>query len=476
MKTRILFLLLITACWNAAHGQDKWDLRRCVEYARQNNISVKQQDIQAKITELQYTQSKMSLYPTANLSGNMAYSSGRNQNPVTYSLITQGYLSSGFTLQAAAEVFNWNSKRNTIAGNALQTQAAFADVEKLRNDLSLNIAGAYLQALLAMQQAEVSEVQVKQTTAQLENTRKLVAVGNLPELNALQLEAQLANDSSNLVTAMGNVRAALLLIKSYLNLDAGAPFEIETPDIESIPLETMDMLQPDQVYELALQNLPQQKANTLRIEASKKMIASAKAAMYPTFSLFGTLGTNFNNQTSEILTVTPLIAPVGNVTVGGVPYDVFPLQPINNYTYRKTPFFPQMDQNFRQSVGLSMTVPIANGGTLRTAYERNKLNKISLDLQQDRDNQSLQQDIYKAYNDVITSLEKFRAADKTVKANQQAFDYATRRYTIGLLNTLDLLTTQNNLFSAKLQSLQAQYDYVFKMKVLEFYKGMGLKL
>lgn len=476
MKTIFLFLLLIMTSETILYGQDKWSLLRCVEYARQNNISVKQQDIQAKITELQYTQSKRALYPTANLGGNIAYSSGRNQNPVTFSLITQGYISSGFTLQAAADIFNWNSKRNNLAGNAFQAKAAFADVEKLRNDLSLNIAGAYLQALLAKQQAAVSEVQVKQTAAQLQNTRKLVAVGSLPELNALQLEAQLANDSSNLVAAQGSVRTALLLIKSYLNIDAGAPFEIEAPPIESIPLETLADLQPDLVYQLALQNLPQQKANTLRIEAANKFIASARGAMYPTFSLFGSLGTNYNNQTTEIRKITPVNAPVGSVNVGGTDYNVFPLQPVNSYTYGKTPYFPQLDQNFRQTVGLSMSVPIANGGSLRTAYERNKLNKRSLELQQELDNQSLQQDIYKAYNDVVTSLEKYNAAVKTVNANQQAFDFANKRYNIGLLNTLDLLTTQNNLFSAKLQSLQAQYDYVFKMKVLEFYKGQGLKL
>lgn len=476
MKPQILFLLLIVTSWNTTYSQDQWNLRRCVEYAMKNNISVKQQNIQARITELQYTQSKMALYPTANFSSNVAYSSGRNQNPVTYSLITQGYLSNGFTLQAAADLFNWNSKRNNVTGNAFQTRAAFADVEKLKNDLALNIAGAYLQALLAKQQADVNEVQVKQTSAQLENTRKLVAVGNLPELNALQLEAQLANDSSNLVTAQGNIRTAILLIKSYLNIDAGASFEIEDPDVESIPVESLDVLQPDLVYQLALKNLPQQKANTYRIEAAKKFIASAKGARYPTFSLFGTLGTNYNNQTTDILSVTPIVAPVGSVAVGSTVYDVFPLQPINSYTYGKMPYFPQLNQNFRQTIGISMSVPIANGGTLRTAYERNKLNKKSLELQQDLDNQSLQQDIYKAYNDVVTSMEKYNAAVKTVKANQQAFDFATKRYNIGLLNTLDLLTTQNNLFSAKLQSLQAQYDYVFKMKVLEFYKGMGLKL
>lgn len=476
MKNGFSLLLILNLFLTPLYSQDKWDLRRCIEYAMNNNISVKQQDVQARLTALQYQQSVLGQYPTVSLSGNLAYSSGRNQNPVTFDLITQSYLSSGFTLQAAADIFNWGSKKNSIAANYLESKAAFANVEKLKNDIALNIAGAYLQALLAKQQADVSEVQVKQTKAQLDNTKKLVAVGNLPELNALQLEAQLAADSSNLVTAQGNIRQSILLIKSYLNIDAGATFEIEAPDVESIPVEDIASLQPEFVYNLALQNLPQQKANTLKIEAAQKFISSAKAAMYPAFSLFGSLGTSFNNQATEVTGFTSIMAPLGSVTVGGTSYDVFPLQPFNNYTYQKMPFFGQLNQNFRQSLGLSLNIPVFNGGSLRTTYNRSKLNLKSLELQRDQDNQTLKQDIYKAYNDVITSMQKFKAASKTAEVNQKAYDFSVKRYDIGLLNTLDLITTQSNLYSAKLQSLQAQYDYVFKMKVLEFYKGMGLKL
>src|SRR5579871_6106582 len=181
MKTVILFLVIIAIHWsNNTYGQGKWNLRRCIEYARTNNISVKQQDVQAKLAALQYTQSKEALYPTSSLNGNGAYSAGRNQNPVTYGLITQGYLSSGFTLQAAATLFNWGSQRNNVSGNYFQTKAAFADVDKLRDDISLNIASAYLQALLAIEQVNVSVIQVQQTKAQLDNTQKLVNAGSLP--------------------------------------------------------------------------------------------------------------------------------------------------------------------------------------------------------------------------------------------------------------------------------------------------------
>lgn len=470
------FLLLFLANVFFSYAQEKWDLRKCVEYALANNISVKQQDVQARIVALNYQQGKLSQYPTLNLNGNVAYSAGRNQNPVTFDLITQSYLSSGFTLQSGVEIFNWFSKKNNIAGNLLETEAAFAGVEKLRNDIALNVAGVYLQALLARQQASVSEIQIQQTRAQLENTRKLVNAGSLPELNAVQLEAQLANDSANLVTAQGSVAQSLLLLKALLNLDAATSFDIETPNVETIPLDDMASLQPDVVYELAIKNLPQQKVNDLRIQAAEKFVASAKGAMYPTFSAFGSLSTRYNNKAQEIIGVTNITPPIGNVTVNGTSYNVFPLQPLKQYNYGDLSYFKQMNQNFGQSIGIGLSVPIANGGSLRTSYQRSKLNLKSLELQKQIDNQTLKNDIYKAYNDVITSTQKFNAASKTVDAAQKAFDFATKRYNVGLLSTLDLITTQNNLYSARLQRLLAQYDYVFKMKVLEFYKGQGLKL
>ncbi len=472
----MLFVFLFGTLSLSSFAQEKWDLQRCVAYALANNISVKQQDIQARLAELNYTQSKLSKYPTANLNGNVAYSSGRNQNPVTFDLITTGYLSSGFSLQSGVELFNWYNKKNSIAANELETKAAFASVDKLKNDIALNVAAAYLQVLLSKEQANVSGVQVAQTIAQLDNTKKLVTAGTLPELNAAQLEAQLANDSANLVTAQGNIAQNMLLLKAYLNLDAATPFDVATPDIKSIPLDDIASLQPEMVYALALQNMPLQKVNELRLQAGEKYVAAARGAMYPSISAFGNLGSSFNNKAKRANGSSSFFAPVGSVTVGGTKYEVLPLQPFNNYTYEKIPYFGQVNQNFRQSIGISIGVPIANGGSLRTAYQRSKLNLQSLELQKQQDDQTLKQDIYKAYTDATTSLQKYNAATKTVAANQKAFDYANKRYGIGLLNTIDLITTQSNLYSARIQGLLAQYEFVFKMKVLEFYKGEGIKL
>ena len=198
--------------------------------------------------------------------------------------------------------------------------------------------------------------------------------------------------------------------------------------------------------------------------------------MYPSLSLFGSLGSSYNNKAKEIKGKTQLNAPVGTVTVGGTPYQVFPLTPFDVYTYGNMGYFNQLNQNFRQSVGLSISVPIANGGTLRTAWLRSKLNVKQVELTKEQNSFTLKQDIYKAYNDAVAAVQKFNANKKTVTTSQKAYDFATKRYELGLLSTYDLITTQTNLATAKSQLLYSQYDYVFKMKLLEFYKGQGLKL
>jgi outer membrane protein len=198
--------------------------------------------------------------------------------------------------------------------------------------------------------------------------------------------------------------------------------------------------------------------------------------MYPTFSMFGSLGTSHTSRAEEITGVTYINPPIGTVNVSGVPYEVFASTPMPQYTSAKTGYFNQLNQFFRQSVGISVSVPILNGGALRSNYQRTKLTVENMKLQLQQQNQDLKQAIYQAYTDAAAAIQKFNANKKSVETAQKVYDFATRRYNIGLLNTIDLITNQNNLFSAKINLLLAQYDYVFKLKVLEFYKGQGIKL
>ena len=206
--------------------------------------------------------------------------------------------------------------------------------------------------MLARQQVRVSEIQIAQTNAQLENTRKLVSAGNVPELNAIQLEAQLANDSSNLITAQGNVTQAMLLLKAYLNLDAGMPFDITTPNVETIPLDDLATLQPESVYALALKNLPQQRANEFHIQAASKYVVSVRGAMYPTFSLFGVVGTNYFSKSTQNISSFTVNPAIGKVNLNNTDYFVYPVQPLTQYNTEFIPYFNQLNQNIREQVGI----------------------------------------------------------------------------------------------------------------------------
>ena len=316
----------------------------------------------------------------------------------------------------------------------------------------------------------------------MNNTRKLVDAGALPELNAAELDAQVSRDTANVITAKGNVEQAILNLKANLNLDAAAPFDIETPPIELMPIDPIAELQPEIVYKSAIINLPQQQVNDLKYKAGEKNVQSAKGAMKPSFTAFGNVTSNYVYFKTPIYNkvFTGVTVPTGQiVNVGTSTYPV--LAPVTKQgdvlAYMLPDKFGQQIQDNRGSnLGINLSIPIFNGHSLRSNYERSKINLENLELQKNIDNQKIKQDIYLAYNAATVAIEKFNASKKSVATAQRSYDIAQKRYGIGMMSTLDLITNQNNLFRAKLEMVLNQFDYVFKMKVLEFYKGLGIKL
>jgi outer membrane protein len=242
-------------------------------------------------------------------------------------------------------------------------------------------------------------------------------------------------------------------------------------------------LDPATLYQLALNVQPAQKANLLKINAAVQSIKRAKTAFYPTISAFGTLGTNFANAAQQITgaNVVGYKPTAGFVTVNSNNYSVY--QPDVQLTSQKRNFGQmwdgwgtQLDQNFRQSVGLQVSVPVFNNGSAKLNHQRAKLNyRASLAISEQSD-LTLQQNIYQSHTNAIAAFRKLNASKKTVEASQKAYEYAVKRYEAGLSNTIDLITNQNNLLRAKLDRLNNQFDYIFRIKLLEFYKGQGIKL
>jgi outer membrane protein len=480
ITTSILAILFIFH----ASAQDKWDLRRCVEYARANNISVKQTDLQTRFSEITYKQSKQSQIPSLGFSNNYSWRYGRVENPSTGILTDNNIFNISFGLSSQVSIFNWFSKKNTIESDRLSVEADKAEVQKVQDDISINVAVAYLQILLSREQVNLAKVQVQLTQDLLNTTRKKVDAGVLPELNAAELEAQLSRDSSNLISSETSVEQFLLQMKALLNLDAGFAFDIGSPDIEKIPLDNLADLLPENVYAQALVNLPQQKVIDFRIQSAKKSVEAARGQMYPSIGGFAQMGSNFVNYKDrpvydQVITgysTSSLRANAGS----GVYYPVETpqlQQSTNVIGYIKPDHFgPQLNSNFSQGFGIGLSVPIFNSGSLKNNWERSKLFVKQWELTKELDNQTLKQNIYRAYNDATASLQKFNADSKSVETAKKSYDFAQKRYDLNLLSTFDLINSQNNLLSAKIQALYSQYDYVFKMKLLEFYKGQGIRL
>jgi outer membrane protein len=474
MRYKFYTITLLMAIAVSANAQ-KWSLRKCVDYAMANNLTIKQTSLQEKFSKLTLNQSRLSQYPNATFNNNLSYNYGPTQD-ASFRVVNGGSFNYSTSLQTSVEIFNWFSKKNTIAANEWEAQAAVASTDKLKNDIALTVANFYLQVLLADEQVKIAEVQLQQSRYQYNNTRKLVDAGSLPELSAAELEAQIARDSATVITAKGNVTTNLLSLKAYMSIDAAQPFEVETPPVEMIPVENIADLQPEAVYISALANLPQQRYNELKLKAAQKSKDAAKGSLYPTLSAFGSLNSGFNDKTFHVngYTLDPVADTIGIVNVNGSPYKVF--TPSFSPVVGKTSFFPQLSDNFRKSVGLSLSIPIFNGATARTNFERSKLTVINLEYQKEIDNQKTKQDIYTAYNNALVALEKFNASKKAVETAERSYSFAKKRADVGMLSTFELITNQNNLFTQQLQNSLNQFDYVFKMKVLEFYKGQGLKL
>ena len=468
-KLKLLAAFLAAPMLIFAQQNDTWDLQRCVQYALDNNISVKQSDVQARLDALTLKQAKANQIPTLSFNTQGGYNFGRSVDPTTNQFTTNKVLFQSYGIQTGVTLFNFFRVQNDIKSKKIQSEASASDIERAKSDVTLNVAAAYLQYLLAKEQVNIAKGQIELTTNQLDLTKKQVEAGALPELNAAQLASQLATDSSTYITNVTTMEQNKLQLLALLNLSADAPFEVSLPDVDKIPLEPISELQPDVLYKHAVQTQYQQKVDSLKILSAKYAAKSARAAMYPTLSAFGSVGCNY---ASSFMTQTgsfPYIDTIGTININGKDYYSTAQGQIP--VYGKASYGKQIfDINLSQAIGISLNIPIFNNRQSRTSWEQAKLNVTNLQLQQAQNNQTLQQDIYTAYTNAKSGIEKFNANTKGASYAQYAYHLAELRYENGMLSASDYLVAQNNLYTAKINQSAARYEYIFRLKVLEFYK------
>lgn len=476
LTTILLFL------WLSAPAQDKgiWTLQQAVQYALEHNLSIQQNVLNERLSKLGLQQSRLSQLPNANVSSAYGRSFGRSVDPTTNQFVNNtSYDFISLSANADVLIFGWFQKRNTIAKNRYSWQAADADLDQLKDDISLNVATGYLRALLAQEQVNISQKQVELSRAQLNQTRHFADAGRVPELNVAQLEAQLANDSANLIQAISDHSNALLEIKALLNFDFDERFQLEVPNIKMQDKLSIADLTPDDVYDEATKHLGSIRSSTLKLSAAEKGLSAAKGTRWPQLALNAQAGTNYattyKDYTVTGLTQTPVNGSYAYDTAGSG--RVLPLyQATPTYTTTITPLSKQFDNNFRQTLSLGLNVPIFNAWQAQTSVKQAKINVLSQQLNKQQAELKLKTDVYKAYNDARNSVQKYYAAERAASAAKRAFDFAQKRYDLGLTNTVEYLTTQNTLYSSESKLAAAKYDLIFKLKVIDYYLGKEIKL
>lgn len=478
--SRLVLPLIAALHVCSATAQDTantWTLKKCVDYAVKNNITVRQAATQPQLSNIDVYQNQMTRLPTLGVSLSAGYNFGLSNNPATGVLESNNFFAAQGGLQSNYTIFNWNVRKNSIEAAKLGLKAAEAGLEKAQNDISLSVANTFLQAMLNNETVRIAEIQLNQSLAQLTNTNVLVRAGSVPELNALQLQGQVANDSANLIQARSSYRQSIIQLKSLLNLSQDTAFEIVIPPVHLIPVESLADVEPAYVYKMALANQPLQRANELRLQQSRKQVAVAKGAMYPAFGAQAGMNSSYTGIRVPIFQSIRDVPTNNYVIVNGIKMPLY-LDELDIPTgkTRIMPFGTQLNNNFGQFIGMGINFNIFNQHQARNQWERAKIVVRQSELQQQLDNQTLQSDIYNAYELAVTALQRYNASVRQVEVNERAMDFASKRYALGLMNVLDLITTQNNLSRARIEMVRNQYDYIFKMKVLEFYKGMGIKL
>ncbi len=441
--TQALFLLVV---FSNAQAQEPWSLEKCISYALENNIQIKQQELNVKVSENQVTRAKFSAFPNLNASANHNYSFGRAIDYGTNSAVSQNMEATSFSVSSSVTLFNGFQINNSRKQEQINLLASISDVEKLRNNISLNLAAAYLQILFSAELVETSKKQVELTKMQIERTSQLVNAGSLPEGNLLEIEAQLASDELQLVNTQNQLEMAYLTLTQILDIKSTEGFEVEVPNLKGFE-ETMPASSPSNVFEHAVQALPQIKSASYRVESAEKGVLIAKGARSPRLSL----GTSYSSGSRRYLQGAPM----------GIPED---------------PFMDQIKDNASLSVGFSLSIPIFNGWQVKTSISNATISLQNARYSLEQEKNVLYKDIQQAYTDAIAALKKFNATQKNVDALQEAFRYSENRFNLGLVNSLDYTTAKTRLTKAEADLLSAKYEFIFKSKILDFYQGNPLSL
>jgi outer membrane protein len=437
--TAVILLIVFTS----AQGQQTWSLQKCIDYALQNNIQIKQQALNSEYYNNQLGQAKSNRLPNLNAGFQNNMSFGRTIGPDnTYldinSNSTSGNLSTNVTL--------WNgfTLRNSIKMAEMDLRASLEEMQKAKDDIMLNIAASYLEILFADELMIVAEDLVKITQLQLDRTGKLVEAGSLAKGSLLEIEAQYAREELSVVNAQNRLQLAYLALYQLLELPSTESFKIEKPTLPEIGAN-LTLLNSMDVFKNAVGLRPAVKGAEFKLESARKQLEIAKGSLLPTLSLGGNYYNFYNNK----------------------------------YTDRygsKLLFDSQLKSNERYGFGATLNIPIFNRFQAKNGVSNAQIQVENNELQLQNTKNALRKEIEQAYTNALAAFKRYVANQKTVVSSKEAFRYTEEKFNVGMINSVEYNQSKNNLSKAQSDLLQAKYEYIFRTKILAFYNGEIIEL
>nr|WP_299341737.1 TolC family protein [Allomuricauda sp.] len=444
MKIRLLIAIAVLAMSFSNAQMRKWTLQECVEYAIENNLTVEQFELDLENAEIDKSDAIGALLPDLNGTPRLTENVGLSFNPTSQEPVSTQLNYTG-DLTSTVTIFDGLRNYRNLHRAKLNTIANQYRLDDLKDDIRLNVANAYLQVLSNKEQLKTFEAQYAVTEQDLNRTKELVASGVVPRGDLLEIEATAANQEQQIVNGEGLVLisrvnlAQLLQITDYQNFDiADESFDIPPSDILDNSAKV--------IFDKALTFRNDIKFSQSNVELAQEDLKIAKGAYYPTLSAFINYNTRFSDQNLD-------------------PTDLSII-----------PFVDQLWIFDGLAYGLQMNIPFFNGWSARNGVKRSKISLERAKLQFEQDKLDLETTIQQAYVDVTTFRKAYEAAEKTLEARRLAYDYAKERYEVGLMNAFDFGQAQARVDNAEADVIRTKYDYIFRLKILEFYFGIPIAL
>lgn len=415
-----------------------WTLKECVDYAVENNISVKQSVLDKNLAEQDVKAAKWNFAPNLNASASHNYDFGSSISAIG-ARTSADFRSNRFGINSSVNLFNGFTNVSTLKQSKINVASQEAALAKMQNDISLNVVNGYLQLLFAKEQVKIAEFQIGVGQEQVDRLQQLVDAGSIPEGDLLNAKSNLANDQNNLISAQNAQIMATLRLAQLLQLPEST---IEIKDL-AVDVQESNVLVTDvkEIYNKANESFPEIKVAELNMESAEQSIKISKSNYYPSLTL--SMGMNTIYQHLQ-----------------GYPDFIS--------------FSDQLDRNLGKSVGLSLNVPLFNRNQFRTNVSKSKINYQRTEYLLEAEKLRLKETIQNAYTDAQAAFKAYDAAQISVAAQEKAFNYAGERFKVGAINSFDFNQAKNNLLNAQSQLIRAKYDYVFKLKIVEFYSGIPI--